>query len=258
MNLRLPITIRDCKPDALIKWIMLADVIKEKTKDGEPSFVDYIEFQCQLLSVFSKVSISKIKKGHIDDVQFAAQLIMQMLSEYKSEDPSGEIVIDGKKYIFDLDFGNITTGQIIDLKLIEDVASDPCRALAICYVEEGMDYCHEDDKGRILNPTAKRYEIFKERFPGDEFLNYFGFFFALLRKAEQRYIGDSDVEDGDDEQEKSSVFKNSEWFVWTSIIHRLSKELGCGLEKITGQPYIKTLFWINYFKILDEQNNILK
>ncbi len=182
MNLRLPITIRDCKPDALIKWIMLADVIKEKTKDGEPSFVEYIEFQCQLLSVFSKVSISKIKKGHIDDVQFASQQIMQMLSEYKSEDPSGEIVIDGKKYIFDLDFGNITTGQIIDLKLIEDVASDPCRALAICYVEEGMDYCHEDDKGRILNPTAKRYEIFKERFPGDEFLNYFGFFLRYYEK----------------------------------------------------------------------------
>jgi hypothetical protein len=76
----------------------------------------------------------------------------------------------------------MTTGQIIDLKLIENVAEDPCRALAICYVEEGFDYCHEDSKGRVVNPTATRYELFKKHFPGDEFLNYFGFFLHNYEK----------------------------------------------------------------------------
>jgi len=46
----------------------------------------------------------------------------------------------------------------------------------ICYIEEGMEYCQKDDRGVVLNPNEKREALFKERFPGDEFLNFFGFF----------------------------------------------------------------------------------
>jgi hypothetical protein len=106
-----------------------------------------------------------------------------MLAQYKSSDPVGTVEIEGKKYSFNKDFNLITTGQIIDLKLIEDIASDPCKAVAICYIEAGLDYCEEDSKGRITNPTDVRYNLFKEHFPGDEFLNFFGFF---LREYETR------------------------------------------------------------------------
>jgi len=132
---------------------------------------------------FSGQSVTKIKKGNIDDVQAAANAMLEVLGAYKSSDPIGKVTIEGKNYIFDKDFAHMTTGAIIDLKLIENVAEDPCRALAICYVEEGFDYCHEDNKGRVVNPTAIRYELFKKHFPGDEFLNYFGFF---LHNYEQR------------------------------------------------------------------------
>jgi len=159
---------------------MLADAMKEK-KENE--WLGMIEFQCQLLSIFSGVSTNKIKQGNIDDVQQASSALLDMLSEYKSADPHGVVEIEGKKYYFYKDFRFITTGQIIDLKLIEDIASDPCKAVAICYIEEGLDYCQEDSKGRIINPNENRYKIFKEHFPGDEFLNFFGFF---LREYESR------------------------------------------------------------------------
>ena len=161
---------------------MLADAMKER-KDDE--WLGMIEFQCQLLSIFSGVSINNIKKGNIDDVQQASSQLLSMLAEYKSSDPVGLVEIEGKKYYFYKDFRFITTGQIIDLKLIEDIASDPCKAVAICYIEEDLDYCHEDSKGRIINPTDVRYKIFKEHFPGDEFLNFFGFF---LREYETRNL----------------------------------------------------------------------
>jgi len=118
-------------------------------------------------------------------VQQASSQLLSMLSEYKSSDPVGLVEIEGKKYYFYKDFRFITTGQIIDLKLIEDIASDPCKAVAICYIEEDMDYCHEDSKGRIINPTDVRYKLFKQHFPGDEFLNFFGFF---LREYETRNL----------------------------------------------------------------------
>ena len=182
IKLNLPRTIEDCRPDQLTKWIMLADAMKER-KDDE--WLGMIEFQCQLLSIFSGVSINNIKKGNIDDVQQASSQLLSMLAEYKSSDPVGLVEIEGKKYYFYKDFRFITTGQIIDLKLIEDIASDPCKAVAICYIEEDLDYCHEDSKGRIINPTDVRYKLFKEHFPGDEFLNFFGFF---LREYETRNL----------------------------------------------------------------------
>ena len=181
MNLKLPNKIEACHPDQLTKWIMLADAIKDNENENR-SFVQMIEFQCQILSIFSGLSVSKIKKGNIDDVQSAANALLETLGDYKMKDPDGKVSIEGKNYIFDLDFAHMTTGQIIDLKLIENVAEDPCRALAICYVEEGFDYCHEDSKGRVVNPTATRYELFKKHFPGDEFLNYFGFFLHNYEK----------------------------------------------------------------------------
>jgi len=182
MNLTLPNKVEHCSPDQLTKWIMLADAIKDNENENR-SFVQMIEFQCQVLSIFSGQSVTKIKKGNIDDVQAAANSMLEVLGAYKSSDPIGKVTIEGKNYIFDKDFAHMTTGAIIDLKLIDNVAEDPCRALAICYVEEGLDYCHEDSKGRVVNPTAIRYELFKKHFPGDEFLNYFGFF---LHNYEQR------------------------------------------------------------------------
>lgn len=180
IKLKLPTRIEDCRPDQLTKWIMLTDAMKERQDD---EWIGMIEFQCQMLSIFSGLSTNKIKKGNIQDVQEASNTLLAMLSEYKSSDPVGTVEIEGKKYHFNKDFNFITTGQIIDLKLIEDIASDPCKAVAICYIEAGLDYCEEDSKGRIKNPTDVRYKLFKEHFPGDEFLNFFGFF---LREYETR------------------------------------------------------------------------
>jgi hypothetical protein len=182
IKLKLPTRIEDCRPDQLTKWIMLTDAMKERQDD---EWIGMIEFQCQMLSIFSGLSINKIKKGNIQDVQEASNALFTMLSEYKSSDPVGTIEIEGNQYSFNKDFNLITTGQIIDLKLIEDIASDPCKAVAICYIEAGLDYCEEDSKGRITNPTEFRYNLFKEHFPGDEFLNFFGFF---LREYESRNL----------------------------------------------------------------------
>lgn len=182
IKLKLPTRIEDCRPDQLTKWIMLTDAMKERQDD---EWIGMIEFQCQMLSIFSGLSTNKIKKGNIQDVQEASNTLLAMLSEYKSSDPVGTVEIEGKKYHFNKDFNFITTGQIIDLKLIEDIASDPCKAVAICYIEDGLDYCEEDSKGRIVNPTDVRYNLFKEHFPGDEFLNFFGFF---LREYESRNL----------------------------------------------------------------------
>ena len=180
MKVKLPASLHECKPDQLVKWLMLAEVIKDKKEDD---LFQMLDFQCQLISIFSGLTVSKVKQLAINDVHRLAGHCTRMLSSYEYAEPLGQVTINGQRYVFEKDFRLITTGQIIDLKLIDDVASDPVQALAICYVEEGMEYCQEDSRGRVLNPHHKRYQVFKEEFDGVEFMNFFGFF---LRESEKR------------------------------------------------------------------------
>jgi hypothetical protein len=180
MKIKLPASLHECKPDQLVKWLMLAEVIKDKKEDD---LFQMLDFQCQLISIFSGLTVSKVKQLAINDVHRLAGHCTRMLASYDYAEPLGQVTVNGQRYVFEKDFRLITTGQIIDLKLIDDVASDPVQALAICYVEEGMEYCQEDARGRVLNPNDKRYQAFKEEFDGVEFMNFFGFF---LRESEKR------------------------------------------------------------------------
>ena len=176
-----PKTIKECTPDQLTKWLILAPVIQ----DADKSFTRMLDFQVQLVSIFTGLPVNKVRKVHVDDILAASTELLKMLSEYRNTEPSEFIEVDGKRYRFEKDFNHVETGQIIDMKLLEDVSMNPCEALAICYIEEGMTYCQEDARGKVLNPNKKREEIFKRAFPGDEFLNFFAFF---LRESEKRKL----------------------------------------------------------------------
>jgi hypothetical protein len=181
MNINVPKTIKECRPDQLVKWLHIAPFLQEKNEE----FSKLLDFQVQLISIFSDLPMNKVRKGHIDDVLRISAHLITMLSSYKQQEPAERIEIDGKWYRFEKDFALISTGQIVDLKLIENVHESPHEALAILYIEEGMEYCQEDDRGKVLNPNNKREEIFKRSFPGDEFLNVFAFF---LHSSKQRKL----------------------------------------------------------------------
>lgn len=185
-KLKLPQTIRDCQPDMLIKWLILSESIKDINKND---IVKMLDFQCQIISIFSKLSINKIKKGSIDDITAPSNHLMQMIGSYEYREPSEVIEINGKRFRFEKNFAHVSTGQIIDLKLAGAITENPYPALAIMYVEEGMEYCQEDERGRVLNPNEKREQLFRESFPGDEFLNFFNFFLNDYEKRRDAILG---------------------------------------------------------------------
>ena len=124
MKITLPATLNECRPEQLTKWLMLADVIKEKTDED---LFRMLDFQCQLISIFSGIPLNKVKKINVADVQELSKHLFKLLSSYEYKEPTGEITIKGQTYVFEKNFEYISTGQIIDLKLIEDISSDPCR-----------------------------------------------------------------------------------------------------------------------------------
>jgi len=150
LNIKLPSSLSNCTPEQMTRWLMMAEAMKEQKDD----ITQLLIFQCQLLSLFSGESINKIKKADIESIQVAANHLLKLLIGYKYQEPKSEITVNGKEYYFEKNFAHVSTGQIIDLKLIEDISQDPCQALAIMYVEKGMEYCDEDDRGRVLNPKG--------------------------------------------------------------------------------------------------------
>jgi hypothetical protein len=254
IKINLPASIKECGADTMYKWMLVSDTI---STINEKSITEILEFHCQLVSIFSGMAINKVKRAVPDSIMEASKHIFNILSQYEKQEPQEVIEIEGKKFRLEKNFGHVTTGQIIDLKLIEDISADPWAPLAIMYVEDDMEYCQEDDRGRVLNPNDVRHKLFKEHFPGDEFLNFYAFFLKQLRRAESRYFGNPDSEDDDAEDDNGARVADSEWFIWTGIIHRLSKEMGCSVDRIAKQPYVKSLFWMNYFKLSDEQKRII-
>ena len=145
LDIKLPTTLSNCTPVQMTRWLMMAEAMKEQKDD----ITQLLIFQCQLLSLFSGESINKIKRADIESIQGAANHLLQLLVSYQYQDPKSEIEVNGKMYRLEKNFAHVSTGQIIDLKLIEDISQDPCQALAIMYVEKGMEYCQEDDRGRV-------------------------------------------------------------------------------------------------------------
>lgn len=181
ISVKYPRHIRECSPAMIIKWLHLAPL----WADAQQNLSGMLDFHVQVVSIFTGMKVNEIKRAAMDDVVTLSYRLLNMISDHQMAEPSARVVIDGQAYVFEKDFSRISTGQIIDMKLIENVPEEPHKAVAVCYIEEGMEYCQKDERGRVMNPNAKREALFKERFPGDEFINFFGFF---LRESERRNL----------------------------------------------------------------------
>jgi hypothetical protein len=229
IKIKLPASIKECGADTMYKWMLVSDTI---STINEKSITEILEFHCQLVSIFSGMAINKVKRAVPDSIMEASKHIFNILSQYEKQEPQEVIEIEGKKFRLEKNFGHVTTGQIIDLKLIEDISADPWAPLAIMYVEDGMEYCQEDDRGRVLNPNDVRHKLFKEHFPGDEFLNFYGFFLNSLeerslailgiqtvRMMMQRMIMEQElqIQNGSSGQESSIDYQQRWDAVWTEL-----------------------------------------
>ena len=229
IKIKLPASIKECGADMMYKWMLVSDTI---STINEKSITEILEFHCQLVSIFSGMAINKVKRAVPDSIMEASKHIFTILSQYQKQEPQEVIEIEGKKFRLEKNFGHVTTGQIIDLKLIDDISADPWAPLAIMYVEDGMEYCQEDDRGRVLNPNDVRHKLFKEHFPGDEFLNFYAFFLNSLEERSLAILGiqtvrmmmqrmtmeqELQIQNGSSGQESSTDYQKRWDAVWTEL-----------------------------------------
>lgn len=171
MKIEIPKTIKDCSPKQLAKWLLL-------TSEGVEleTLMDKLHFRVEVVSIFSEVSKDQLRLISYKDINKVFNHCIELLATYESSDPSELLELDGHRYVFEKDIHRFSTGQAIDMKLVEDLYSNPYEVLTILYVEEGMVYNQLDEHERVINPAKNREKVFREHFPGDEFLNVFAFF----------------------------------------------------------------------------------
>lgn len=181
MEIRIAETLNDVPLDRLAAWHEYVSGL-EDIKDLH----NKIEFRLSVVKIFSGMTTYEVAQNKSIVINKAYQHCIDILSKQRVGEPVGEFTIDGQKYVYDKEIHNVSTAQVIDIKLIEDVYKSPYDIMATLYIEEGMGYNEEDKSGKILNPTQYRIDKFKDAPIGEEFLNLMGFFltdYILLNAA---------------------------------------------------------------------------
>ena len=178
MKIKIPASVKDMKVGQLSRWAAICRDIEDVSK-LETNW----DFKVEVVSIFSGETKSVLMQVDSKSLQKIYSDIMRKLMLHVTTEPKGEVMIEGQKFVFKKNFKKITTGQIIDLKGIEDLDQFPEKGLAVCYIQKGYKYGGKDQDNAIKYPNAEREEIFKKHFPGDEFLNWLGFF---LRRYEDQ------------------------------------------------------------------------
>ena len=205
MEIKIPHSIEDMKITHLSRWTSL---VKDLGEDKLEDLLDSWDFKMEAVSIFSgetKHTLERVQSSQLDKM-FSD--IIHKLSNFVPTEPRGTVKIPAREavglwrnfirvvtlrkpirpyevYVFPRNFKKITTGQIIDLKGIRDLVENPAKGLALCYLPKGLKYGQTDSEGAIIQTNAEREEIFKNHFPGDEFLNWLSFFLNDYEKRKR-------------------------------------------------------------------------
>ena len=143
---------------------------------------DIIEHMWHVVSIFFNIPFSKVKDmeiGYVDDkggeglTYYYFQAMNQLNKVKERKEPSEVITIEGKKFKWDKNISKIKTGQVADIrKLGEGIFSRPAYLLAVLYQSDGV-------------TRQESEELFKEKFPIDEFLAVSSFFLSTYESLKR-------------------------------------------------------------------------
>ena len=79
-NIKLPVSIKECGADMMYKWLMVSDTL---STINERSLTEILEFHCQVVSIFSRLPVNKVKKAVPDSIMEASKHIFIIISQYQ-------------------------------------------------------------------------------------------------------------------------------------------------------------------------------
>lgn len=163
------------KPVHVTKWLKLMENFKEEKYNA---ILENLQFRVQVVSIFLDMTLSQARRIDVSDLMDISEHYIKLMASFEYREPDCKVTVNGREYLASKNYGEWSTGQIIDVKILkeEDFYWHPERFLAIMFVESDLFYCQEDSRGAIINPNSQREKIFKDYFPADELWRFYGFF----------------------------------------------------------------------------------
>ena len=173
----------DIMQDKLKLQKLTVDNVGKWVKYNLNKHEDDFEHMAEAVGIFFNTTYDHALSIDIRELSMGYNAAMKQLAKVKDlEEPLGEVVIDGVKFTFNKDLTKLKAGQVIDIKKMgEGLIDRPAYLLAVLY--DGGDMSRKDKE-----------ELFKTKFPVDEFLSVLAFFLQvsnglsnlILRLAEIR------------------------------------------------------------------------
>ena len=129
---------------------------------------DDFEHMAETVSIFFNTTYDHAISIDISELSKGYMAAMKQFSKVKElQEPTGDVMIDGIKFTFNKDLTKLKAGQVIDIKKMgEGLIDRPAYLLAVLY--EGGEMSRKDKE-----------ELFKTKFPVDEFLAVLAFFLQV-------------------------------------------------------------------------------
>lgn len=134
-----------------------------------------IENKIKIISLYSGVKEDRLKMVNLESLNKLHSKIAKIIGSYKPQEIPLSITYNNKEYTLRDSFNKLPTGWFIDVS-VSDLAKEPEKMIAFCYIEKGMDYAQQDKHKNILNPLSERANVFKDNMPLPLYMSIAGFF----------------------------------------------------------------------------------
>ena len=151
--------------------------------ETEPDF-QTVAARIRFVSIFSGMDEATLRKVDMVQLNEVFYAYTEMLANHKKRKPKLKFRVGGRKFLWWTfggqvykmhdSFKKFTTGQIVDIKTIENVYEDGALFLATLFVPAGEEYGDSD--------RHERSKVFAKHYPADEFVNLLAFFFESYEK----------------------------------------------------------------------------
>ena len=153
--------IKDLTVELMGKWIAYCASPDKDSLDQHISTVS-IFYDIPRNEVYTEIDVADVIKMSIKAVDRVEKI-------RKLDKPAFTVSIDGRTFKMNEDLSKVKVGKVVDIKKLgKDIINDPAYMLAVLYDETGTD---------ILDRKAKK-ELFKTKFPVNEFISVSAFFLS--------------------------------------------------------------------------------
>lgn len=172
--------IKQIHQQPITKINLFNQIAENKYFEGElPTVQERVLLVCD----WQDLTVNEVNNWHINSLNKVVQEILTLVKTYQADKPAERI----GNLTHRTDYLSFTIGHWTNIEIV-DFENHPEQFMGLFYIEEGLNYGHEEKRGgvtEVVNPLSKRSEVILEEANLSHLINLLTFFLNtshLLKK----------------------------------------------------------------------------